>query len=399
VKNQKMLMLSISAGLCLSATAFACGGSGSCDVNAGMTGRAVATLNTANEGRLGSTEAVRCGLISGTSPIVKVTRCADVAPGKPEDQCLSQHKFSATYGKPRSNGGQCVGGAEGQLPLFEVVELNPGYYVIRQNKCSNLEAPFMYLMVGETGAFLHDTGAGDESGVGDMGVELRRLVEEVLARKSAQVGRPINLTVGHGHSHGDHMGGDGAFESSDPNKPAMTSSGGTITVVGGSPAQVASAYNIPAWNSGTPLTDTSVGSLDLGGRRLSVIPIPGHQSASVAFYDHATGDVLTGDSLYPGNVFTNGNWNQHKASTARLKNFLDNLPAGSPPPRMMLGSHVEHSHATDAGPGVDLGWGNPNQPNEHNIVLRKSHLDEMHAYMQSGVAPQSHTFGSFSIQP
>lgn len=387
-------MLSISVGLSFSASVLACGGSGSCDVNVRRTQRAVATLNTANEGRLGTPEAVRCGLISGTSSLVKVTRCVDVAAGQPEDQCLSQHKFSATYGKPRGSNGQCVGGADGQLPLFEVVELNPGYYVIRQNKCSNVEAPFMYLMVGETGAFLHDTGAGDDSGAGDMGVELRRLVEEVLARKSAQVGHPINLTVGHGHSHGDHMGGDGAFE-----EPAKTSSGGTITVVGSSPSEVAAAYNIPGWGNSAEPTDASVGSIDLGGRRLSVIPIPGHESASVAFYDHATGDVLTGDSLYPGNVFTNGSWNQHKASTARLEKFLNNLPAGSPPTRMMLGSHVEHSHATDAGPGVDLGWGNPNQPNEHNIVLRKSHLDEMHAFLQTGVGPQSRTFGSFSIRP
>lgn len=394
MKNQKILMLVISMAFWASTQALACGGSGSCDVNVRRTQRAVATLNRANEGRLGSTEGLSCGLMSGSSPIAKVTRCAQVAAGKPEDQCLAEHVFSATYGKPRDEEGQCVGGAEARLPLFEVVELNPGYFVIRQNKCSNVEAPFMYLMVGETGAFLHDTGAGDDSGVGDMGVELRRLVEEVLARKSAQVGRPINLTVGHGHSHGDHMGGDGAFE-----EPSTTSSGGTITVVGSSPAEVAKAYNIPGWGNGAAPTNASVGSLDLGGRRLSVIPIPGHESASVAFYDHSTGDVLTGDSLYPGNVFTNGSWNQHKASTARLTNFLDNLPAGSPPVRMVLGSHVEHSHATATGPGQDLGWGNPNQPNEHNIVLRRSHLDEMHNFLQSGTPPQSRTFGSFSIRP
>ena len=381
-------------GIFVSNPASACGGNGSCEVNTRRIGSAMTRLTAANEGRLGGTDAISCGLISGASPTVKVTRCAEVAPGKPEDQCLSEHKFSATYGKPRGSDGQCVGGPEGQLPLFEVVELNPGYYVIRQNKCSNVEAPFMYLMVGEKGAFLHDTGAGDESGVGDMGVELRRLVEEVLARKSAQVGHPINLTVGHGHSHGDHMGGDGAFES-----PATTSSGGTIRVVGASPSEVAAAYGIPGWGNSISPTDASVGTIDLGGRVLSVIPIPGHQSASLAFYDHSTGDVLTGDSLYPGNVFTNGSWQQHKASTARLEKFLSNLPAGSPPTRMMLGSHVEHSHATAAGPGVDLGWGNPNQPNEHNIVLRKSHLDEMHTFLQSGVAPQSHTFDSFSIRP
>lgn len=396
MKIKLSLVSLLSLGCLLSFEAVACrgNGEGSCDVNVRRTARAIGTLEQVNRGQLGSPAPLSCGLISGTNPLVKVTRCAEVAAGKPEDQCLAEHTFSATYGRPRDEEGQCVGGPAARLPLFEVVELNPGYFVIRQNKCSNVEAPFMYLMVGETGAFLHDTGAGDESGAGDMGVELRRLVEEILARKSAEVGRPINLTVGHGHSHGDHMGGDGAFE-----EPATTSSGGRITVVGGSPSEVASAYNIPGWGNGQAPTDASVGSIDLGGRRLSVIPIPGHQSASVAFYDHTTGDVFTGDSLYPGNVFTNGSWNQHKASTLRLTNFLNNLPAGSPPARMMLGSHVEHSHATESGPGQDLGWGNPNQPNEHNIVLRKSHLDEMNAFLQSGASPQNRTFGSFSIRP
>ena len=315
--------------------------------------------------------------------MVSIHRCADVAPGLPEDQCLERHRFTQTYGKPR----EACEAEGGSLPLFEVVELNPGYFVIRQNKCSNVEAPFMYLTMGETGAFLHDTGAYDDSGVGDAGVELRRLVEELIARRSAETGRQIHLTVGHGHAHGDHTSGDDAF--SNPASP-------NITVVGTSPAAVSRAYGMdPArWPN-------QVGTLDLGGRRLSVIPIPGHESSSVAFYDQSTGDVLTGDSLYPGNVFVNGNWSQHRASTARLSDFLNNLPAGSPPVRMVLGSHVEISQSTETTPGENLGWGNPNQPNEHTIVLRKAQIDQMNAFLQANPTPpgEDQAFNDFIVAP
>lgn len=375
------------ASVCLlmtGANALACpsDGSGCREVQVRTRG-VVSNLEKANAEGLGTSK-VSC--LSGENPLVKISSCAEIAKGVSEDKCLEQYKFSATYGKPES---ECKK-AEGSLPLFEVVELNPGHFVIRQNKCSSVEAPFMYLMVGENGAFLHDTGAYDESGVGEVGSELRKLVEEVLARKSAQVGHPINLTVGHGHSHGDHMAGDNAFE-----KPATTSSGGTVTVVGGSPSDVAKAFNIPHWGEDSQPDDSSVGSIDLGGRKISVVPIPGHDAASVAFYDHSTGDLFTGDSLYPGNVFTNGNWEEHKNSTARLSKFLDNLPKDAKPLRMILGSHVEHSHD-----GKDLGWGNPNQPDEHSIVLRKSNLDQMHTYLQDPrTKGKAKVFPDFSIRP
>lgn len=370
------------------ANALACSGGSSCNEVKARTRGALSSLEKVNKEGLGKTS-VSC--LSGENPLVKISKCSEIAKGVPEDKCLEQYKFKATYGKPES---ECKK-PEGSLPLFEVVELNPGYFVVRQNKCSSVEAPFMYLMVGENGAFLHDTGAYDESGVGEVGSELRRLVEEVLARKAKEVGHPINLTVGHGHSHGDHMAGDSAFET-----PAILSSGGYINLVGSSPAQVAKAYGIPHWGNGQQPDETSVGTVDLGGRKLSVIPIPGHEASSVAFYDHNTGDLFTGDSLYPGNVFTNGNWDQHKKSTERLSKFLDNLPKGAKPVRMILGSHVEHSECSPGKPGHDLGWGNPNQPNEHSIVLRRSNLNEMHSYLQDpSTKGKEKVFPDFSIRP
>ena len=46
-----------------------------------------------------------------------------------------------------------------------------------------------------------------------------------------------------------------------------------------------------------------IGQIDLGGRVIDVIPIPGHDTLSIALYDRQTGILFSGDSLYPGRVF------------------------------------------------------------------------------------------------
>lgn len=237
-------------------------------------------------------------------------------------------------------------------PKFDLLEVNPGYFIIRQNKCITSEAPFMYLMIGETGAFLHDT--GDSRDAADF--PLRELIDGILAKKEQEVGRPIHLTVGHGHAHGDHVQGDHFFQDR-PN----------TTVVGHDPVSVARAYGVSDWPNG-------VGSIDLGGRKLSVIPIPGHEASSAAFYDHSTGDLLTGDSLYPGNIFLSSNeWGTFRSSVARLKTFTDANPV-----RNILGSHVEMSST----PGKDYTYGSTYQPHEHPLPLSQRHLDELHQVMQ-----------------
>lgn len=54
---------------------------------------------------------------------------------------------------------------------------------------------------------------------------------------------------------------------------------------------------------------------DLGGRVLDIISIPGHDVNSIAVYDRQTGVLLTGDSLYPGRVYVNGDPNGSRPAT------------------------------------------------------------------------------------
>jgi len=250
-------------------------------------------------------------------------------------------------------------------PKYDLLEVNPGYFIIRQNKCITFEAPFLYLMIGETGAFLHDTGDSHSA----IDFPLRDLVDRLLAKKEKELGRPLHLTVGHGHAHGDHTKGD-RFFADRPN----------TTVVGLRPSDVAKAYGIKNWPN-------DIGTLDLGGRKLSVIPIPGHEPSSVAFYDHATGDLLTGDSLYPGNIFlSKSQWPTFRTSVSRLKDFSKKYPI-----RNILGSHVEMKSS----PGQVYPYRTLYQPEEHQLPLYQRHLDELHTIMQGEA--ESHVQPSFAI--
>lgn len=242
-------------------------------------------------------------------------------------------------------------------PPYEVLEVNSGYYVMRQNKCINFEAPFIYLYIGEKEAFLLDTGSTEDPEV----QPLRKWVDEMLAKHP--LGKDLKLTVAHSHSHGDHMAGDEQFAGR-PN----------TTVIGTSPEEVAKAFGIKNWPEGE-------GSIDLGGRKLSVIPIPGHEASSIAVYDHKSGDLLTGDTMYPGNIFlSESNFGEFKSSINRLHAFSQKHKV-----RNILGAHVEMS----AEPGKDFEYGSTYHPNEHKLPLRQEHLDEIKKYIDTN--PQTDT--------
>lgn len=250
-------------------------------------------------------------------------------------------------------------------PPYEVVEVNSSYYVMRQNKCINFEAPFLYLYIGEDTAFLLDTGATESASE----MPLRKWVDDML--KKHPKGDKLKLVVAHSHSHGDHMAGDEQFIGR-PN----------TTVIGSSPSEVAKAFGIKNWPNGE-------GLIDLGGRKLSILPIPGHEASSIAVYDHKSGDMLTGDTLYPGNIFlSDNNWPEFKDSVNRLHAFSKKHKV-----RNILGAHVEMS----AEPGKDFPYGSEHHPNEHKLPLRQEHLDELKKYIDENPRPTFKKFADFII--
>jgi hydroxyacylglutathione hydrolase len=130
--------------------------------------------------------------------------------------------------------------------------------------------------------------------------------------------------------------------------------------------------------------------LDLGGRRLTVFPIPGHEASHIAAYDSRTKALLTGDMLYPG-VLTVRDWPAYRRSAARLKSFADRHEVSR-----VLGSHIEMKNR----PRDVYAVGTTFQPDEHPLPLEAAHIGELHAACEAmGDDPHIDVRDDFVIRP
>jgi hypothetical protein len=85
-------------------------------------------------------------------------------------------------------------------PPLQVHHYNSRTLVLRENPCATYEAPFMYLLVGETRALLIDTGAVTDAAA----MPLARTVRSLLPGGD---GGAFPLLVVHTHGHLDHRSG------------------------------------------------------------------------------------------------------------------------------------------------------------------------------------------------
>ena len=241
-----------------------------------------------------------------------------------------------------------VHGAPGEARL-QVHEAAPGLWILRQSKASNFEAPFLYLLAGDRGALLLDTGAehaGDSETAGSE-LPLRATVDRLLGEWQRQ--RKLDavpLVVAHSHGHRDHVHGDAQFR----DRPVTR-------IVGTHPQQVAAFFGLDRWPEGEA-------RFDLGGRALTVLPLPGHEPAHIAIYDAQTASLFSGDSLYPG-LLTVRDWPAYRASAARLASFAQRHRV-----ERVLGAHIEMS----ARAGQLYPLGSAYQPDEHALALDASSL-------------------------
>jgi hydroxyacylglutathione hydrolase len=222
---------------------------------------------------------------------------------------------------------------------FYVHSYNPDFVILRQSGCTNFEKPFLYLIFGADTALLVDTGAP--------GTDVSAIVKTLLAQRT-DAGR-LSLLVVHSHGHGDHVAGDAALRAVP-----------RTTVVEGTQAAVQQFFRIASW-------PTDLATYDLGHRVLDIIPIPGHQPASIAIYDRRTGILLTGDTLYPGRLYIR-DAPAFTESVRRLVAFTRDRPVAH-----VLGAHIENART----PYVDYPEGTKYQPDEHALELGRSHLVEL----------------------
>lgn len=227
-------------------------------------------------------------------------------------------------------------------PAFRIREVRPGLFVLRQPACTNYEKPFLYLLVGQSRALLLDTGAG--------GIAVAEPVDSILnVWRAAHSGAPTALVVAHSHGHGDHTAGDREFRGR-----------AGVTLVERDSSTVRAFFGLRA-----PTSDAV--TFDLGGRVLDVLAIPGHEPASLAFYDRATGVLLTGDTFYPGRLYVRDTA-AFAASVERLVSFTATRRIEA-----IVGTHIEQTRT----PFTDYPVGTKDQPDEDRLALSRAELVQL----------------------
>ena len=129
-------------------------------------------------------------------------------------------------------------------------------------------------------------------------------------------------------------------------------------------------------------------TMDLGGRVLDVLAIPGHHEAHIALYDRWTRLLLTGDSVYPGRLYV-GDPRAFAASMDRLVALAEERAV-----RHVLGCHIEMSGR----PGHDYPTGTTYQPDEAPLAMTVEQLGQVRAAAHRFVdRPGVHRFDSFHL--
>jgi glyoxylase-like metal-dependent hydrolase (beta-lactamase superfamily II) len=252
-------------------------------------------------------------------------------------------------------------------PPIQVHHANESTVILRQSFATSYEAPFLYLLFGAERALLLDTGATASPERFPLRATVDQLIDEWLARHPAA---DYELIVAHSHAHSDHIAADGQFAG----RPHTT-------IVDHDPDAVAAFFGIVDRPS-------AVGSLELGGRELTILAIPGHQASSIAVYDRASELLLTGDTVYPGRLYVD-DFLAFLASLVRLCSFADAHPVGR-----ILGAHIEMSTT----PGRDYPLGSTWHPEEASLPMT---VEQLHAIRDAAAAvaasPGAHQFPDFAI--
>lgn len=256
-----------------------------------------------------------------------------------------------------------------EISDWQVHEYNPNLYIIRQSGCLDYEKPFLYLVFGGERGLLLDTGSRN--------FPAAAMVENVVGKWLARNGRQkIELIVAHSHPHSDHVAGDEQLKQ-------LQSSSVRIRFVPATVEDSQKLYGISHWPDG-------IGKVDLGGRVLDAIAIPGHSPVSIALYDRQTGILFTGDSLYPGRLYVR-DWADFVQSTQRLVNFTKGKIVTH-----ILGCHIEQTDTAY----LDYPIGTIYQPHEHGLALSRGDLLELNEALASlHGTPARLALSDFTIWP
>lgn len=261
------------------------------------------------------------------------------------------HDYSSSGPAPGRLGFRWIYGsnvaAKNTDPRIQVVQYNEDTFVLRQNVCVHWEAPFVYLLFGNAGALLIDSGATAKAAY----FPLRETVDAIITRWEQMRGRkrmPLTIALTSGE---DIAQNQGLRQFAD--RPRTTI---VPRPIGAMQAHYGLAGN---WPGGT-------GVIDLGDRRIEVIPTPGSHRDGVTFYDPYCDFLFTGDLLFPGRINI-GNDRDYIAALARLQEF-----AARNPVEAVLGGHIDMMFA----PGCYYPRFATYKPYERILQLSPATIDE-----------------------
>ncbi len=169
---------------------------------------------------------------------------------------------------------------------------------------------------------------------------------------------------------------------SQPADLAAVQSAAGSSVVGTGPEAVQEFFAFTDWPA-NPV------SLELGDRRIELLPIPGHHNDDLAFYDSASKLMVTGDTLYPGRLYIT-DWSAYRSSISRLMRW-----AGTRDISYVMGTHIEMSSTPD----VDYPIGTTYQPDELALPLSVSDIARLEAATKRMDTPVRTYLGNFILWP
>jgi glyoxylase-like metal-dependent hydrolase (beta-lactamase superfamily II) len=258
---------------------------------------------------------------------------ADLFLGGCQAEQATHHEGAASFGQaceglPRKE--------NAALPLsvasddwFQVYETSEGVYSIVEPY--QYEESISHLVVGDERAILFDTGIGLRP--------IRPVVERLTDRP---------VTVLNSHTHFDHVGGNAEFSTI----LAIDSDYTRANMAGFDHDRIAADFVPEAFCSGPPssvdldvihtrpwkasayVEDGEI--LELGGRRLEILHVPGHAPDAIALLDSENGLLFTGDTFYAAElwlVVPETNLDDYDRAITRLANIEKDV-------KYLLGAHA-----------------------------------------------------------
>ena len=179
---------------------------------------------------------------------------------------------------------------------FEVYSVGQGVFAIYEP--FQWQEVISYLILGDQAAVLFDTGNGL--------ARIRPIVEKLTA---------LPVRVINSHSHIDHIGGNHEFEevlsislpftlqrNNGIRNESVAMEASADALCKGLPDGVTQdSHEIKPFSIAETIEDGDL--IDIGGRKLEVLHVPGHTPDAIALLDREQGFLWTGDSFYEGPIW------------------------------------------------------------------------------------------------